>query len=131
MPAGNADPVAEQYLCEPADQRLEAVRSHNLDTPGQALNGIDVVEVDGGHPGVPAQRTIVVRCLEPVPDSLRGGQVEVTGGVRVDPRLNPVRVRWALPASALAGAAGAGPDQPSAADVDAFAGLPEIGRAHV
>lgn len=128
MPAGNADPVAEQYLCEPADQRLEAVRSHNLDTPGQALNGIDVVEVDGGHPGVPAQRTIVVRCLEPVPDSLRGGQVEVTGGVRVDPRLNPVRVRWALPASALAGAAGAGPDQPSAADVDAFAGLPDPQR---
>lgn len=121
--------MAEQFVCEPAGQRLEAVRSHNLATPGEALNGIDVLSVDEGHPGVPAQRTLVVRCLEPVPDSLRAGQVEVAGGVRVDPRLNPVRVRWAVAASALPGAAGTGPDQPGAADVDAFTGLPEPDRA--
>ncbi|MGV9809029.1 putative baseplate assembly protein [Micromonospora chersina] len=75
-----------------------------------ALDGIDHVEVlanrpgTPGHvPGAPRQRTLLVHLLRgPVPADLDAGRVRVLGGVRVDPRVNPVRVLWAYPANVVA-----------------------------
>lgn len=74
-------------------------------------NGIDSVEVLANTPGtpgyvpeVPRQRTLLVRLLRGVgPHALRAGNVRVLGGVRPDPRINPVRVDWAYPASTVTG----------------------------
>ena len=100
-------------LLEPAVDR-EARRAivRGLDpADGIVLDGIDVVEVlsnlpsrPGHLPGAPLQRTLVVHLLRgPVPDDLTAARVRVLGGVRPDPRLNPVRVEWAHPADDLAG----------------------------
>ena len=73
------------------------------------LDGIDFVEVLGNlagspeHvPGAPQQRTLLVHLLRgPVPDGLGAAAVRVVGGVRTDPRVNPVRVEWARPATSV------------------------------
>lgn len=94
------------------DRRRELVAS----TMDPALDGIDHVEVlsnrpgSPGHvPGAPRQRTLAVHMLRgPVPDDLAAGpdgpRVVMLGGVRADPQLNPVRVEWAFPATALTAA---------------------------
>ncbi len=63
------------------------------------LNGIDYLEVlDKNAPeGSPRQRTLLVHCFKPV-TNLNGSNVRIKGGVRNDPRINPVRVEWAFPA---------------------------------
>jgi hypothetical protein len=75
------------------------------------LDGIDFVEVLSNHRdtpgwvrGAPAQRTLLVHLLNrPVPAGWRARRVVVTGGVRADPRVNPVGVRWAYPAALVTG----------------------------
>ncbi|MFJ8579373.1 putative baseplate assembly protein [Micromonospora sp. NPDC093277] len=91
------------------------------------LDGIDFVEVLANAPGLPnhvvgapRQRTVLVHVLNhPVPADWDGARVAITGGVRPDPRVNPVRVEWAYPALAVAGAA-SGPGGPVSpiADLD-------------
>jgi Baseplate J-like protein len=113
----------DQYACADTGRRLAAVRD------GGVLNGIDMLEVDAGSaPGTPAQRTLLVRCLLPLPADLDRADVRVAGGVRADPAINPVRVVWAFPAGRLAAARAAEPALVSQADVDAFAGLPDPAR---
>jgi hypothetical protein len=86
----------DQYRCEDTGRRLAATRAHG------GLNAIDHLDVDGGHPpGIPAQRTLLVRCLLPVPEGLGAADVRVLGGVRADPAVNPVRVQWAVAAARL------------------------------
>ncbi len=64
------------------------------------LNGIDYLEVlDKKAPqDSPRQRTLLVRCFKPV-TNINGSNVRIKGGVRNDPRINPVRVEWAFPAN--------------------------------
>ena len=107
------------------DARRELVRA----TADPALNGIDFVEVlanqpgTPGHvPGAPRQRTLAVHLLRgPVPVGLGSGPadagVAVLGGVRPDPRVNPVGVEWAYPAVAMVGGAAVDP-LPGVAAVD-------------
>ncbi|MFK0103761.1 baseplate J/gp47 family protein [Streptomyces sp. NPDC091217] len=115
--------------------RLAAVRADGR------FNAFEGLEVDDGHPPqVPPQRTLLVRCLRPVPAGLDAGSLTVVGGVRGDRTLNPVPVVWALPASGLAAAQATGPDGPAdldgpadpdrvtAGDVAAFAALPDPDR---
>ena len=66
---------------------------------GQAgLDGIDFIEV------LPAQRTLLVYLLNgAVPPGWGRDQVRISGGVRADPRINPVGVEWAYPALAVTG----------------------------
>jgi hypothetical protein len=93
----------------------EARRALVEGRPG--LDGIDFVEVlandptlPGHVPAAPRQRTLLVHLLNaPVPGDWDAGRVRVTGGVRPDPRVNPVRVEWAHPAIAVAGAPGRPP----------------------
>lgn len=105
-------------LCTDADRRRREKLAEGV------LNGIDEIEVDAGHDGVPPRRTVLVRCLEPLPDGIGPDQVEVTS--RHLPPGRPVTVTWAYRASDLAAAgaaaaAAAGPDRPRAEDVAAFA----------
>ncbi|GAA1857113.1 putative baseplate assembly protein [Myceligenerans crystallogenes] len=100
---------------------LEARRALVRGRPGiglpGGLDGIDFVEVLSNHrgtpghvPGAPEQRTLLVHLLNgPVPAGWTGDVVRVAGGVRQDPELNPVRVRWAWPAAAVAGPAALDP----------------------
>ncbi len=89
------------------------------------LDGIDFVEVIGNYagspahvPGAPQQRTLLVHLLNgAVPDHWDAGRVRITGGVRPDPRVNPVGVEWAYPALTVAGPAGA-PLPPGVAEDD-------------
>ncbi|MGW5365697.1 hypothetical protein [Actinopolymorpha pittospori] len=75
------------------------------------IDGIDFVEVLSNHEGspgyvsgAPQQRTLLVRLINgPVPTTWTAEHVEVLGGVRVDPRLNPVGVAWAYPAALVVG----------------------------
>ncbi len=98
------------------DVDLDARRALVRGPDGAGLDGIDRVEVLSNHvgtpghvPGAPAQRTLLVHLLRgPVPDALSAERVRVVGGVRPDPRLNPVRTVWAHSATALAG----GPSSP-------------------
>ena len=88
------------------------------------LDGIDFVEVVGnypgshGHvPGAPEQRTLLVHLLNgAVPADWDAERVRITGGVRADPRLNPVGVEWAYPVLAVVGPTGTLP--PGVADTD-------------
>ncbi len=89
------------------------------------LDGIDFVEVVSNHvgspghvAGAPSQRTLLVHLLNGidlggatpgVPEDWRAERVRITGGVRADPRVNPVGVEWAFPALAVAGADGVPP----------------------
>jgi hypothetical protein len=62
------------------------------------LDGIDFIEV------IPAQRTLLVYLLNgAVPAGWDRDQVRISGGVRPDPRINPVGVEWAYPALAVTG----------------------------
>jgi hypothetical protein len=80
------------------------------------LDGIDFVEVLANAPylpnyvpGAPRQRTLLVHLLNhAVPANWDAPRVAITGGVRPDPRVNPVGVQWAYPALALAGATDGG-----------------------
>ncbi len=113
--------AVDDYVCADGDRRLAATRADGR------LNGIDLVEVDGGHgPQVPAQRTLLVRLLRPVPAGFAAADLRIDGGVRLDPAINPVRVVWAFAASGLAAARDAG--AVGSDDVDAFAGLPDPDR---
>ncbi|GAA1579216.1 putative baseplate assembly protein [Actinomadura kijaniata] len=79
---------------------------------GSVHNGIDFVEVLANREGEPGfvadaarHRILLVYLLHgPVPDELDHRRVAVAGGVRPDPRVNPVRVLWAYPVTRLAGA---------------------------
>jgi hypothetical protein len=92
------------------------------------LDGIDFIEVvanRGGTPGhvdgAPAQRTLLVYLLNgAVPPDWDRDRVSISGGVRPDPRINPVGVEWAYPALAVAGAAqdGMPPPPPGVSDAD-------------
>lgn len=85
--------------------------------PGLPPEGIDRVEVlsnlvtAADHvAGAPVARTLVVHLVRgPVPSSWDASTVSVVGGVRADPRLNPVGVAWAYPALRITGTA-ADPD---------------------
>ncbi len=100
------------YACDDADGRRQDVLAS-----GQ-LNGIDDVEVDTGHAGIPGYRTLLVRCLRALPSDLRGGGVQVLPAAQ--PPNRPVEVTWAAPAPQLAELAYAG--LASADDVRQFAG---------
>ena len=75
------------------------------------IDGIDFVEVlsnrsgtPGFVPGAPAARTLLVRLLNgQVPTAWTASVVDVLGGVRTDPVINPVHVVWAYPAAAVLG----------------------------
>lgn len=102
------------YICADADRRRQ-------DTVTQGrLNGIDDVEVDGGHPGIPPRRTLLVRCLRPLPAVIEVGKVQVLPG-RMPPN-QPVAVSWALAAPELAQAHAARPGDVTAEDVAQFGG---------
>lgn len=86
------------------------------------LDGIDFVEVLSNHRGTPgfvrgapSQRTLLVHLLnKPVPTGWRADRVVIGGGVRADPRVNPVGIGWAYPALAVAGAIGVPRTEPLA-----------------
>jgi hypothetical protein len=100
----------------------EARRRTVLDESGGVtdLDGIDFVEVLSNRPGTPdrvagapAQRTLLVHLLKrPVPAIWDAAAVEIVGGVRGDPSINPVRVQWAYPATALVGDSTTAPTDP-------------------
>jgi hypothetical protein len=83
--------MGQPYFCQ-TPRRREAVRAH------ATLNGIDYLEVlDHQAPaGSPRQRTLLLRCLKPVP-ALTAANVRIDGGVRV----TPVQALWAFPAPAI------------------------------
>ncbi|MDO8149683.1 hypothetical protein Q6350_14705 [Isoptericola sp. b515] len=82
----------------------ESRRAQVRGVPG--LDGVDFVEVLSNHrgsagyvPSAPQQRTLLVHLVNgPVPADWSADRVEVLGGVRSDPALNPVAVEWAYPA---------------------------------
>jgi hypothetical protein len=63
--------VSFHYRCRDHKARLASVRAHPV------LNGIESLEVlDHDAPsGIPRQRTLIVRCLKEVPDSLSAENV--------------------------------------------------------
>lgn len=82
--------------------------------------GIDFVEVVPmaltmavlGRVRPPRWRTLLVHLLRgPVPPEWDATRVEVVGGVRADPALNPVGIAWSVPALAITGPPG-GPVPP-------------------
>lgn len=82
------------------ERRLQRVRDETT------LNGIAWLEVldHAAPPGTPPQRTLVVRCLRALPPAgdlaaFDAARVRLTGGVRTDAGINPVRVLWAVRAS--------------------------------
>lgn len=79
-----------QYRCL-NEKRCQAVRKH------PSLNGIDYLEVlDRDAPDKKTrQRTLLVRCLKPVPAELAATNVQIRGGVRV----TEINVLWAARAS--------------------------------
>jgi len=79
-----------QYRCL-NEKRCQAVRKH------PSLNGIDYLEVlDRDAPDKKTrQRTLLVRCLKPVPSELAAINVQISGGVRV----TEINVLWAARAS--------------------------------
>jgi hypothetical protein len=112
--------TVDDYRCADGDRRLAATRADGR------LNGIDWIEVDGSRSGLPARRTLLVRCLLPLPPGFGAADLTIAGGVRVDPAVNPVRVLWAVPASGLAAALDAG--VVTEQDVRAFGALPDPDR---
>ncbi|HMO66465.1 MAG TPA: hypothetical protein PKE47_14795, partial [Verrucomicrobiota bacterium] len=82
------------------ERRLQRVRD------GTTLNALAWLEVldHAAPPGTPPQRTLVVRCLRALPPAgdpaaFDAARVRLTGGVRTDAGINPVRVLWAVRAS--------------------------------
>jgi hypothetical protein len=96
------------------EARRTAVERANQEG-GTHREGIDFVEVvanyrsDPSHVrGAPQQRTLLVHLLDgAVSDEWQGDRVQVLGGVRPDPRVNPVGVEWAHPVTALVDEGGA------------------------
>ncbi|HEY3268744.1 MAG TPA: putative baseplate assembly protein [Armatimonadota bacterium] len=86
--------MSSQFQCK-TDMRRPAVRD-------SALNGIDFLEVlDHGAPGdALRQRLLLVHLYKPAA-GLSALNVLVTGGVRPDRSVNPVRVLWAAMADAI------------------------------
>ncbi|MFW6353320.1 MAG: putative baseplate assembly protein [Verrucomicrobiota bacterium] len=88
------------YLC--CDKRRRVLLREENDRRrgvGEAvLNGLDYLEVlDRDAPaGIERQRTLLVRCFEPVP-ALSADNVAIRGGERI----TPVRVLWAHPAGSI------------------------------
>ena len=81
-----------QYFCK-HERRRQAVRGH------PTLNGIDYLEVLD-HDALlmspsPRQRTLLVRCIKALPDTLTSDNVEILGGVRI----TPIDVEWAIRAA--------------------------------
>lgn len=67
------------------------------------LDGIDFIEVLAHQEGV-AGRTLLVYLLNgAVPADWDRDRVSISGGVRPDPRINPVGVEWAYPALVVTG----------------------------
>jgi hypothetical protein len=95
--------MATRYLCTDTGRRLASVQAD------PTLNGIDVLEVldDDAPDGIEPQRSLLVRCVKPVPDDLNRNNVRIEGGVRRDPKVNPVEVVWAYKATVVAGATAA------------------------
>jgi hypothetical protein len=124
MPGAAVDLDARRALVRAVDPADPAGPGH--------LDGIDIVEVLSNHAGTagfvagaPQQRTLLVHLLRgPVPTDLGADRVRVLGGVRADPRINPVRVEWAYPAADLAGA-------PGSPAVSTLAGVAPADRALV
>ncbi|GLZ48199.1 putative baseplate assembly protein [Actinomycetospora sp. NBRC 106375] len=112
--------VEDDALAMGVDRETRRAMLAAADAPD--LLGVDRVEVLSNLPGrpdtvagVPPRRTLLVWLVRgPVPDALGADGVAIVGGVRVDPRVNPVRVRWARRADRLA-TGGSGP-VPTAAD---------------
>ena len=100
------------YVCDDPDGRRQETLTAGL------LNGIDDVEVDVGHPGIPGYRTLLVRCLHPLPAGLRGDAIRLEPDAL--PPNRPVQLTWAAPAPQLAELAAA--RQATDADVEQFAG---------
>ena len=78
-----------QYFCLDARRKQEVAKS------GSGLNGIDYLEVLdqdyvallGEVAALPLrQRTLLVRCLKPLPAGLDGDDVLIVGGVRITAR---------------------------------------------
>lgn len=98
------------------ESRRALIRGIDLSDPAGPgpIDGVDRVEVLSNYSGTPGhvhgapqQRTLLVHLLRgPVPADLRADRVCVLGGMRADPRVNPVRVLWAYPATELVGASG-------------------------
>jgi hypothetical protein len=126
-----ADLLADTALSQDVDR--DARRELVQGTPSPALDGIDAIDVlanapgsPGHQPGAPRNRTLLVELLRgPVPGDLTADRVRVLGGVRQDPRINPVRVDWAYPALAVAG------DDGATAPVDPLPGVTPADRALV
>lgn len=110
MSTGGPDTAAPQASID-RDARRALVRGAAASGSAEVLNGIDIVEVLSNHEGTPGhlpdaplQSMLLVYLLRgPVPADLTADRVRVLGGVRHDPRINPVRVTWAHPAAAIAG----------------------------
>ncbi len=115
--------MGTQYSCKNKNRRSKLLSTK---INGELeLNGIDYLEVlDKNAPeGSPRQRTLLVRCFKPV-TTLNGSNVRIKGGVRNDPRINPVRVEWAFPADSN--------DAPfTGEEIALFQNLPEPGNVLV
>nr|MDT0659422.1 putative baseplate assembly protein [Micromonospora sp. DSM 115978] len=114
--------MAQRYRCADADRRRQQTVEDGV------LNGIDTIDVDDGGTGLPAQRTLIVRCLLPPPPDLDATDLRVDGGVRTDPAVNPVRVLWAVRGDLLDEAHAARPDLVTEADVALVADRPQPER---
>ena len=83
----------------PAPQLVDREARRALVEGRTDLEGIDFVEVAASDP---RHRTLLVHLLNgAVDDEWHGDRVQVLGGVRADPAVNPVRVVWAHPALAI------------------------------
>jgi hypothetical protein len=128
----SADVLADLTLSVAVDR--DARRGLVERTAAPPLDGIDAIEVlanapgsPGHQPGAPRQRTLLVRLLRgPVPDDLTVDRVRVRGGVRPDPRVNPVRVQWAYPAAAVADVGVTAPPGVTPADRALVAGMTAV-----
>ena len=105
--------MAGRERADAVRRRLDREARRALVEGHPELDGIDFVEVLGNYPrdpgsvpAAPRQRTLLVHLLNrPVPADWDAARVRVSGGVRADPRVNPVHVEWAYPAVAVTGEA--------------------------
>ncbi|VVB95196.1 Uncharacterised protein [uncultured archaeon] len=119
-----------QYSCRNKNRRNKLLSTK---IEGELeLNGIDYLEVlDKNAPqGSPRQRTLLVRCFKPV-TYLSGNNVKIRGGVRDDPRINPVRVEWAYPADPTDWHNPPDNEHITAEEIDLFEKLPDPGNVLV
>jgi hypothetical protein len=69
--------IADARYCCSLPRRLARVREHNAALPGQALNGIDYIEIASVD-----QRTLYVWCLQPAM-ALTPAHCQIDGGARI------------------------------------------------